>query len=92
MYASETLAVLFKVPIHRALSSCQSPQPSPKAGSRDTNLLPKRSHFKMELFEILKTVGLWCIALTCVVNGLMLDLALGKVLALMIQIVRDFVR
>jgi hypothetical protein len=43
-------------------------------------------------FETLKTLGLWCIAVICVVNGLMLDLALGKFLASVTRIVKDFVR
>ena len=43
-------------------------------------------------FETLKTLGLWCIALICVVNGLMLDLALKRFLASTTRIVQDFVR
>jgi hypothetical protein len=45
----------------------------------------------MDRFETLRTAGLWCIALVCVVNGLMLDLALERVLASITQTVRDFV-
>jgi hypothetical protein len=54
-------------------------------------LLPQRPLINMDLSEALKTLCLWCIALLCVVNGLMLDLALSKVLASTAQIFRDFV-